>query len=60
MLQAHFEDYLPYIGGAGALVLTGVAAYYATKPSPETPLMPLDCQSRLLPVSGNLLSRISW
>ncbi|XP_063985043.1 long-chain-fatty-acid--CoA ligase 5 isoform X1 [Diachasmimorpha longicaudata] len=49
MLQTHFEDLLPYIGGAGALVLTGVAAYYATKPSPETPLMPLDAQSRLLP-----------
>lgn len=54
VLQAHLEDYLgwPYLGGAaGALVLTGVAAYFATKPSPETPLMPLDCQSRLLPVS---------
>lgn len=57
MLQAHLEDYFgwPYLGGAaGALVLTGVAAYFATKPSPETPLMPLDCQSRLLPVSESV------
>lgn len=51
MFQASLDSYLPYIGGAGALVLTGVAAYYATKPIPETPLMPLDAQSRLLPVS---------
>ncbi|XP_057321321.1 long-chain-fatty-acid--CoA ligase 5 isoform X1 [Microplitis mediator] len=49
MFQASLDSYLPYIGGAGALVLTGVAAYYATKPIPETPLMPLDAQSRLLP-----------
>lgn len=51
VFQASLDSYLPYIGGAGALVLTGVAAYYATKPIPETPLMPLDAQSRLLPVS---------
>ncbi|XP_074098028.1 long-chain-fatty-acid--CoA ligase 5 isoform X1 [Cotesia typhae] len=49
MFQVSLDNYLPYIGGAGALVLTGVAAYYATKPIPETPLMPLDAQSRLLP-----------
>lgn len=55
MLQSYVEDYLPYLGGAaGALVLAGVAAYYTSRPSPETPLMPLDSQSRLLPVSKDI------
>ncbi|KAK0175392.1 hypothetical protein PV327_009143 [Microctonus hyperodae] len=57
LLQSHLDDYLPYIGGAGALVLTGIAAYYATKPVPETPLMPLDCQSNTL--SGVAYVRVS-
>ncbi|KAI4478068.1 hypothetical protein M0804_012259 [Polistes exclamans] len=46
MLQSNFEDYIPYLSGAaGALVITGVAAYYATRPKPEKPLWPLDSQS---------------
>ncbi|KAJ9578569.1 hypothetical protein L9F63_005219, partial [Diploptera punctata] len=48
------DQYLDYIGGpAGALALTGVAAasafYLASRPTPQKPLVELDCQSRLLP-----------
>lgn len=50
------DQYLDYIGGpAGALALTGVAAasafYLASRPTPQKPLVELNCQSRLLPVS---------
>jgi hypothetical protein len=50
------DQYLHYIGGpAGALALTGVAAasayYLASRPTPEKPLVPLDDQSYLVPVS---------
>lgn len=50
------DQYLHYVGGsAGALAITGVAAasayYFASRPTPEKPLVPLDHQSRLLPVS---------
>jgi len=49
----NMEDYLHYIGGtAGAVTLSAVAAatayYYATRPSPDTPLVPLDNQSPVL------------
>jgi len=50
VLQSQFEDYLPYLGGAaGALVVTGVA-YWASRPTAERPLFPLDAQALLLPV----------
>lgn len=50
------DHYLSYIGGpAGALALTCVAAgsaiYIANRPVPQRPLVPLDRQSTLLPVS---------
>ena len=50
------EEYLQYVGGpTGILALGGVCAataiYYATKPSPEEPLVPLDNQSPVLEVS---------
>ncbi|XP_014474921.1 PREDICTED: long-chain-fatty-acid--CoA ligase 5 isoform X2 [Dinoponera quadriceps] len=58
MLQSQFEDYLPYLGGAaGALVVTGVAAYWASRPAAERPLFPLDAQALLLP--GAELIRVS-
>ncbi|XP_046752946.1 long-chain-fatty-acid--CoA ligase 5 isoform X2 [Diprion similis] len=58
MLQSNLEEYLPYVGGAaGALVLTGVAAYYASRPTPERPLVPLDAQAKVLP--GAELVRVS-
>lgn len=52
------DGYLQYLGGsAGALAITGVAAasayYYASRPSPEKPLVPLDNQSPILEVSRN-------
>lgn len=52
----NMDDYLQYIGGtAGAVTLSAVAAatayYYATRPSPDTPLVPLDDQSPILDVS---------
>lgn len=51
VLQTQIEEYLPYVGGAaGALVLTGVAAYYASRPAPQRPLVPLDAQAKVLPV----------
>lgn len=53
VLQSQLEEYLPYVGGAaGALVLTGVAAYYASRPTPQRPLVPLDAQAKVLPVSS--------
>ncbi|XP_046419326.1 long-chain-fatty-acid--CoA ligase 5 isoform X1 [Neodiprion pinetum] len=58
VLQSHLEEYLPYVGGAaGALVLTGVAAYFASRPTPERPLVPLDAQAKVLP--GAELVRVS-
>ncbi|XP_032666476.1 long-chain-fatty-acid--CoA ligase 5 isoform X1 [Odontomachus brunneus] len=58
MLQSQFEDYLPYLGGAaGALVVTGVAAYWASRPTAERPLFPLDAQALVLP--GDDLIRVS-
>lgn len=50
------DDYLQYVGGtAGAITLSTVAAatayYYATRPIPDTPLVPLDNQSPVLEVS---------
>jgi len=50
VLQSQFEDYLPYLGGAaGALFVTGVA-YWASRPTAEKPLFPLDAQALLLSV----------
>ncbi|XP_012252895.2 long-chain-fatty-acid--CoA ligase 5 isoform X3 [Athalia rosae] len=58
MLQYQLEEYLPYVGGAaGALVLTGVAAYFASRPTPQRPLVPLDAQAKVLP--GAELIRVS-
>ena len=53
---SEMEQYLDYIGGpAGALALTGVAAasayYLASRPAPQKPLVDLNKQSDLLPVS---------
>lgn len=50
------DNYFQYVGGtAGALVLTGIAAasafYFATRPKPEKPLVPLHDQSPILEVS---------
>lgn len=47
------ESYFQYIGGStGAIALTGIAAasalYYATRPTPQKPLVPLDNQSPIL------------
>lgn len=47
---------LQYVGGTGgAIALTGVAAatalYYATRPTPEKPLVPLDNQCPIEDVS---------
>lgn len=51
VLQSQFDGYLTYLGGAaGALVVTGAAAYWASRPAPERPLFPLDAQAILLPV----------
>lgn len=49
----NMDDYLQYIGGtAGAITLSTVAAaaayYFATRPIPDTPLVPLDNQSPIL------------
>lgn len=50
VLQSQLDDYLPYLGGvAGALFVTGVA-YWASRPTAEKPLFPLDAQALLLPV----------
>ncbi|KYM86229.1 Long-chain-fatty-acid--CoA ligase 5 [Atta colombica] len=57
VMQSQFEDYLPYLGGAaGALFVTGVA-YWASRPTAEKPLFPLDAQALLL--SGNEHIRMS-
>lgn len=50
------DQYLQYVGGpAGALALTCVAAgsayYLANRPTPCKPLVPLDSQSIIPPVS---------
>lgn len=50
------DSYLQYIGGStGAIALTGIAAasalYFATRPTPEKPLVPLHDQSPVLEVS---------
>lgn len=55
-------DYLQYIGGLmGVSALTGIAAasayYYATRPLPEVPLVPLHNQSPILEVSQLVDSR---
>lgn len=47
---------MQYFGGPmGAIVLTGIAAasafYFATRPKPEKPLVPLNDQSPVLEVS---------
>lgn len=52
------DNYLQYVGGTtGALTITGIAAasamYYATRPTPEIPLVPLHDQSPILDVSLN-------
>lgn len=55
------DSYLQYVGGStGAIALTGTIAaasalYYATRPTPEKPLVPLDNQSPILEVSGACL-----
>jgi long-chain acyl-CoA synthetase len=54
------DQYLHYIGGpAGALALTGVAAasayYLVSRPTPEKPLVELDEQSYIVPVSKKQL-----
>lgn len=50
------DGYLYYFGGtAGVLTLTGIAAasayYFASRPIPEKPLVPLENQSPILEVS---------
>lgn len=50
------DGYLQYVGGvAGATALTTIAAasayYYASRPEPEEPLVPLHHQSPVLEVS---------
>lgn len=50
------DGYLQYVGGStGAIALTGIAAasalYFATRPTPEQPLVPLHDQSPILEVS---------
>lgn len=52
------DSYLQYIGGStGAIALTGIAAasalYYATRPTPELPLVPLHNQDIILDVSND-------
>uniref|UniRef100_A0A1L8DZ27 Long-chain-fatty-acid--CoA ligase n=1 Tax=Nyssomyia neivai TaxID=330878 RepID=A0A1L8DZ27_9DIPT len=52
-LLEEVDGYLNYLGGpAGAIALTGIAAasayYFASRPQPETPLVPLDNQSPIL------------
>lgn len=63
-LGENMDEYLHYIGGtAGAVTLSAVAAatayYYATRPSPDTPFVPLDNQSPILDVSTDLKAAIS-
>lgn len=50
------DDCLQYVGGTvGAVTLSSIAAatayYYATRPSPQIPLVPLEAQSPILDVS---------
>lgn len=54
------DNYLQYVGGStGLIALTGIAAasalYFATRPKPEKPLVPLHSQSPVLEVSFNVL-----
>lgn len=54
------EDCLQYVGGTvGAVTLSSIAAatayYYATRPSPQIPLVPLDDQSPILDVSNQIV-----
>jgi hypothetical protein len=47
------DSYLQYVGGTtGAIALTGIAAasayYFATRPTPEKPLVPLHEQTLLV------------
>lgn len=51
------DSYLQYVGGStGIIALTGIAAasalYFATRPKPEQPLVPLHNQSPVLEVSS--------
>lgn len=53
------DGYLYYFGGtAGVLTLTGIAAasayYFASRPIPEKPLVPLENQSPILEVSKKI------
>lgn len=56
-------DYLQYFGGLmGVSALTGIAAsayYYATRPLPEVPLVPLHNQSPILEVSFTDMDRLN-
>ena len=57
------DSYLQYIGGpAGVIALTGIAAasafYFATRPKPEKPLVPLHDQSPVLEVSSIFCFRL--
>lgn len=50
------DNYLQYVGGvAGATAITSIAAasayYYASRPTPDTPLVPLHNQGPVLEVS---------
>ncbi|CAD7005133.1 unnamed protein product [Ceratitis capitata] len=55
-LLDEIDGYLYYFGGtAGVVTLTGIAAaatyYFASRPIPEKPLVPLDNQAPVLEVS---------
>lgn len=55
-LAEDMDNYLQYVGGlAGATALTSIAAasayYYASRPIPDEPLVPLHKQSPILEVS---------
>lgn len=54
------DSYLQYFGGlTGLIALSGIAAasalYFATRPKPEQPLVPLNKQSPVLEVSTRIL-----
>lgn len=53
----NMEDYMQFVGGAaGAITLSTVAAaaayYFATRPTPDTPLVPINDQAPILEVSS--------
>lgn len=66
MLSAHFlffvflvedmDSYLHYVGGSTGIIAIGIAAasaiYFATRPKPEKPLVPLHDQAPILEVSN--------